>query len=135
MKRIRTILTSMMLVFGASSMIAASAVPAFAAVDPQAEICKGTGGTGGAGGCSGNTTGNTGDLKTIFTTIVNILLFIIGAVAVIMIIVGAFRFVTSAGNSSSVTAAKNTILYAVVGLVVAILAFAIVNFVVGSLVK
>lgn len=68
----------------------------------------------------------------IFTTVVNVLLFIIGAVAVIMIIVGGFRYIISGGNANSVTAAKNTILYAVVGVVVALLAYAAIEFVVSS---
>lgn len=67
-----------------------------------------------------------------FTTITNILLFIVGAVSVIMIIIGGLRYVTSGGNSASVSAAKNTILYAVVGIVIAILAYALINFVIGS---
>lgn len=70
----------------------------------------------------------------IFTTIVNILLFLIGAIAVIMIIIGGLRYAISAGDAKAVGAAKNTILYAVVGLIVAFLAFAAVNFVLGSLV-
>lgn len=69
----------------------------------------------------------------IITTITNTLLFIVGALAVIMIIFGGIRYATSAGNSSSVTAAKNTILYAIVGLIIAFLAFAAVNWVLGSL--
>lgn len=68
----------------------------------------------------------------IITTITNVLLFIAGALAVVMIIFGGLRYATSAGNSASVTAAKNTILYAIVGLIIAFLAFAIVNFVLGS---
>lgn len=68
----------------------------------------------------------------IVTTIINTLLFLVGGLAVIMIIFGGLRYVTSAGNSSAVTAAKNTILYAIVGLIVAFLAFAAVNFVLGS---
>ena len=68
----------------------------------------------------------------IFTSITNVLLFIIGAISVIMIIVGGLRYVVSGGDASKVSAAKNTILYAVVGIVVAILAYAIINFVVGS---
>lgn len=68
----------------------------------------------------------------VLTTITNVLLFIIGALAVIMIIIGGLRYVISAGNSTQVTAAKNTILYAVVGLIVAILGFAVVNFVLGA---
>lgn len=69
----------------------------------------------------------------IFTTVVNILLFIIGAVSVIMLIWGGIRYTTSAGNSSSITAAKNTIMYAIIGLIIAFLAYAIVNWLVASL--
>lgn len=68
----------------------------------------------------------------VFKTIVNVLLFIIGAVAVIMLIIGGIRYTTSNGDSNQVTAAKNTILYAIVGIIVAILAYAIVNFVLGA---
>lgn len=67
--------------------------------------------------------------------IVNILLFVIGIVAVIMIIVGGIRYTTSAGDEKAVRAAKDTILYAVVGLVVAALAFAIVNWVLSFFIK
>lgn len=68
----------------------------------------------------------------IFRTITNVLLFIIGAISVIMLIIGGIRYVVSAGDSSAVTGAKNTILYAIVGIVVALLAYAVVNFVLGS---
>jgi hypothetical protein len=67
-----------------------------------------------------------------FTTVSNVLLFLIGAISVIMIIIGGLRYVTSGGNSSNISAAKNTILYAVIGLIVAILAYAVVNFVITS---
>ena len=66
------------------------------------------------------------------TTIINTILYILGIIAVIMIVIGGFRYVVSNGDSSSITAAKNTIFYAVIGLVVAMLAFTIVNFVVGK---
>lgn len=68
----------------------------------------------------------------IFKTITNVLLFIIGAISVIMLIVGGIRYVVSGGDSTAVQNAKNTILYAIVGVVVAILAYAVVNFVIGS---
>lgn len=92
-----------------------------------------TGLTGGAACAKGagqqaNLFGSTG----VFTTIVNVLLFIIGAVAVIMLIIGGIRYVVSGGDSGAVTSAKNTILYAVIGIIVAILAYAIVNFVLTS---
>jgi hypothetical protein len=68
----------------------------------------------------------------IFRTITNVMLFIIGAVSVIMLIIGGLRYVVSGGDSTAVQNAKNTILYAIVGIIVAILAFAVVNFVIGS---
>ena len=68
----------------------------------------------------------------IFKTITNVLLFLIGAVSVIMLIIGGIRYTISGGDSTAVTSAKNTILYAVIGIIVALLAYAIVNFVLGS---
>lgn len=62
-------------------------------------------------------------------TVVNILLYILGAIAVVMIVIGGIRYTTSNGESSSIKSAKDTILYSVIGLVVAIMAFAIINFV------
>ena len=68
----------------------------------------------------------------VFRTITNILLFLVGAVSVIMLIIGGVRYVVSGGDQAAVTSAKNTILYSIVGLVVALLAYAIVNFVIGQ---
>ena len=70
----------------------------------------------------------------VITSLTNVLLFVAGALSVIMIIVGGLRYAISGGNASTVTTAKNTILYAVVGLVIALLAFALVNFVLGTIV-
>lgn len=67
--------------------------------------------------------------KGIFTIITNTLLFVIGAISVLMLIYGGIRYTLSAGDAAAVTAAKNTILYAIVGIIVAIMAYAIVNFV------
>lgn len=74
----------------------------------------------------------TGD-GSIFNLIVNLLLFLIGAISVVMLIIGGIRYTISAGDSGNITAAKNTILYAIVGLIVAFLAYAIVRFVLSSL--
>jgi len=69
----------------------------------------------------------------VFTSVANTLTFVVGAVSVIYLIIGGFRYVTSGGDSKAVTAAKDTILYAIIGVVVAIVAFGVVNFVVNSL--
>lgn len=72
-------------------------------------------------------------VSQIIATVTNVLLFLIGAIAVIMIIAGGIRYTTSNGNAEQVTKAKNTIMYAVAGLIIAIVAYAIVDFVLDQL--
>ena len=120
MKKITTLTTSIT----ASVIVAASNLSsAFAVMSVQsgANSAKGADQTTDLFGASGT-----------FSTITNVLLFIIGAIAVIMIVIGGLRYVISGGDSGQITAAKNTILYAIVGIIVAILAYAAVNFVIGS---
>lgn len=74
---------------------------------------------------------DTRPVSDIIKTIINTMLFIIGVMAVIMIIWGGIRYVLSAGNSAALTSAKNTIVYSIIGLIIAILAFVIVDFVIG----
>lgn len=68
----------------------------------------------------------------IIRTVINIISLIVGVIAVIMIIIGGLKYITSAGDSGNVTSAKNTILYALVGLVIVALAQIIVRFVLGK---
>lgn len=75
-------------------------------------------------------TGSKVSLGNLIKTVVNVLLYILGAIAVIMIVIGGIKYTTSNGDSSAVTSAKNTIMYAVIGLVIAMMAYAIVNFVI-----
>ena len=82
--------------------------------------------------CQNNVNNTPGGLAT---NIINILLFVVGAVSVIMIIVGGIMYATSAGDSGQVTKAKNTLMYAVIGLVISFLAFAVVQFVLKSFIK
>lgn len=63
---------------------------------------------------------------------INIMLFGVGVLSVIMLIFGGFRYVISGGKKESVTNAKNTILYAIIGLLVAVFAYAIINFILGA---
>jgi hypothetical protein len=93
-----------------------------------------SGGLGGGSACAKGDDQQTDLFGTngVFKTVTNVLLFIIGAISVIMLIIGGIRYVVSGGDSGAVTSAKNTILYAVVGIVVAILAYALVNFVITS---
>jgi hypothetical protein len=68
-------------------------------------------------------------LTKMIQIIINILLYVLGATAVVMIVIGGIRYTTSNGESSAIASAKNTILYSVIGLIVAILSYTIVNFV------
>lgn len=79
--------------------------------------------------CPENLFGDAG----IFKQITNVVLYIVGVIAVIMLIIGGIKYVVSGGDAKKVTDAKNTVLYAIIGLIIAFLAFAIVNFVITSL--
>jgi lysylphosphatidylglycerol synthetase-like protein (DUF2156 family) len=77
-------------------------------------------------------TGNNNPESTIngtVKTIINVLSVLVGITAVIMIIIAGFRYITSGGKQESITSAKNTLLYAVIGLVIVALAQVIVRFV------
>ncbi len=71
-------------------------------------------------------------LNGVFTTISNTLLFMIGTLSVLMIIIGGIKYVVSGGKDASVAKAKNTVLYAIIGLIIALLAYAIINFILGT---
>mgnify|MGYP000986349469 FL=1 len=62
-------------------------------------------------------------------SIVNVLLWVVGILSVTMIVWSGFKYITSAGDTSKLASAKSTLIYAVVGLIIAILAYAIVTFV------
>lgn len=71
-------------------------------------------------------------LNNIIHTVINLLSVIVGVVAVIMIIIGGLRYITSGGSDTSVTGAKNTILYAIIGLIIVALAQIMVRFVLSK---
>jgi hypothetical protein len=81
-----------------------------------------------SGSCDSSNGNATKKINDILHSVINLLSAIVGVVAVIMIIVGGFRYITSGGNDTSVTSAKNTILYAIIGLIVVALAQIIVRF-------
>ena len=73
------------------------------------------------------------DLKGSIINIINAVIGVLGIVAVIVIIIGGIGYMTSAGDAGKVKKAKDTILYGVLGLVIVVLAFAIVNFVIVNI--
>ena len=70
----------------------------------------------------------------VFSRLTNTILLVVGLISVIMLVYGGLRYILSGGDSKKVTDAKNTILYAIIGLIISLLAFAIVNFVLNSVI-
>lgn len=102
----------------------------------QDGLCQGSDinvvGAGNPTGNCQNVTDSGTKVNTLLVQIVNIISVIVGVVAVIMIIFGGFKYITSGGDSGNVTGAKNTILYAIIGLVIVALAQFIVRFVLSQ---
>ncbi len=82
--------------------------------------------------CTSSTSTGAGKVQGIVTDMINIFSVVVGIISVIMIIYGGFKYITSGGDSGNVTGAKNTIIYAVIGLVVVALAQFIVQFVLNK---
>jgi cytochrome bd-type quinol oxidase subunit 2 len=110
-------------------------VPAVVSADDiQDPLCGGTNFTFTNGTCTdlGETDDNASNL---IKAIINILSVIVGVIAVVMIIFGGLKYITSNGESSNITSAKNTIIFAIVGLVIVALAQFIVRFVLNKAIK
>ncbi|HYG84362.1 MAG TPA: pilin [Verrucomicrobiae bacterium] len=124
MKKLRVVIASIAVMIGLIAPLTPQLAYAQQPTDPRGQAQSGVNAIGGEG---------RNDFPTILRNIINIMLFIIGAIAVLMIVIGGLRYVTSGGDSASVTGAKNTVLYAVIGLIVAIMAYGIVNFILDSI--
>lgn len=126
---ISKLVASILIIFG----LALAPMAASAQVDPFGNCAQGVANNsticnavkGGTGGLFGP--------NSVWNRILNTITFVIGAVAVLMVIVGAVRYALSAGDQGAVTGAKNTIIYALVALIIAVMANAIVNFVLTSI--
>lgn len=95
-------------------------------------LCAGTNlTTTSPGGCANDGEAE-GKVQGLIKLIINIFSIVVGVVSVIMIIIGGLKYITSSGDSNNVTSAKNTILYAIIGLVVVALAQFIVQFVLAK---
>jgi len=133
-KKIKTILFSAL---AATALLVPAMVPAtaFAATGSLTEnLCSGTNLTLSGGGSCQDSNAESKVNDTI-TLALNIFSSIVGIIAVVMIIVGGVKYITSQGESANVTSAKNTILYALVGLVVVALAQVVVRFVLNRFVQ
>lgn len=86
----------------------------------------------GSANCTNINQSSSSSVEKVVTLVINIFSWVVGVVAVIMIIYGGFQYITAAGDSTKVGNAKNTILYALIGLVIVALAQVIVRFVLGN---
>lgn len=83
--------------------------------------------------CQDNDIKNSTDtVNDLIAKVINIFSVVVGIVAVIMIVYGGFRYITSGGDSGKVTSARNTILYAIIGLIIVALAQFVVKFVLSK---
>ena len=134
-KKFNTVLIS--LLSAITLFVGVAAVPAYAQTAQQqidSGLCSGANlqfTDNPTGGCVGGSDATT-QLNNLVHTIINILSAVVGIIAVIMIIIGGLRYITSGGSDTSVTGAKNTILYAVIGLIIVALAQLIVRFVLNK---
>jgi len=121
MKRIARIILPILLIAGFLTFLVVPEVSAITLREgAEAARCD---------GCPADLFGDKGAFKQVTNTI----LYIVGIIAVIMLIIGGIKYVISGGDSKKVTDAKNTILYAIIGLIIAFLSYAIVNFVISAL--
>lgn len=131
---IKSIKVLLATVAGVGAMLAPALVStsAFAQANIQGALCGATNTlTTNAQACATNGNENAG-LNNIITLVINVFSVVVGFIAIVMIIYGGFKYITSSGDSGNITAAKNTIMYALIGLVVVALAQLIVRFVLGK---
>ena len=107
------------------------AVPVVAYADIPSDLCTGAN-LQTTSGSSCTNSDSTGKLDSILTTVVQIFSLVVGVVAVIMIIIGGLKYITSGGDSGNISSAKNTIIYAIIGLIIVALAQVIVHFVLNK---
>lgn len=113
-------------------------VTAHAADNIQGALCDGSQSASGdktVSGCQQDDLGSGSKLQTVARNLVNLISIIVGAISIIMIIYGGFRYITSGGDSGRVGSAKNTLIYAVIGLIIVAFAQLIVNFVLSTATK
>ena len=122
MKKIKYIILSLSLIAGFGLTMLPTNV---GALNVLKDAC--TGSSANTAICKASTTDSATKLVG---TLVNVLLYVLGAVSIIVIVISGFFYVTANGDSTAITKAKNTLMYAVIGLVVALLAYALVNFVI-----
>lgn len=124
-KIILTVITALSLALAGPLVVLQPAYAACPSSDtPKGQVLKGVGETGGECDASG--------VSNFVSAVVNILSIIVGIAAVIVIILSGMKYITSAGDTAKITAAKNTLIYALIGVAIAALAQFMVHFVLNQ---
>jgi hypothetical protein len=131
MRQVKTLLVAL----GLISLFAFSSAGSVQAVDVLSGACRQA---GGAEACADNRAQSPGNNQIygpngILTKVARLFSYIVGAISVLFIVIGGFKYVTSSGDPNNVKSAKDTVLFAIVGLLVAAVSQAIVVFVVSRL--
>lgn len=129
MKKIQTLIIGFALAFSFGLFPMLQTVSATVINDPLTTIC--TGENNNSEVCKNGSK----NIASIAKQVIDTLMFCIGIVAVAMIIFSGIKYIISMGDAGNIAKAKNTLMYSVIGLVVAFLAYAIVNFVIDQLLK
>jgi hypothetical protein len=122
-------LATLLIVLGLATSFAFASSSAYVSAAAKDEVCKGVGAVSGGSGCA--TAQGQPTVDTLIKSVLKILSWVVGVISIIMIVIAGLFYVTSNGDSGKIGTAKNTLIYAIVGLVVVAFAQAIVQFVLG----
>ncbi|MEO8785078.1 MAG: pilin [Candidatus Saccharimonadales bacterium] len=132
MKRLLIFITTLsLLALGLPAVASAAHAPAdavwrVAATSPKDAVCEGVGLTGGSSQC--DATSSSKSLNNTLRVVIGGISLVVGVIAVIMLFIGGLKYITSTGDPAKVSSAKDTILYAIIGLIVVAFAQLIVRF-------
>ncbi len=136
MRRLKITVTTIVLLlsFSAPGLAAAQTAPlSIMAIQGQSAACSGLNQLGGTPCDSTGSTPGENQVAQVAKAVVNVISLLAGIAAVIMIVIGGIRLVSSGGSSEGVGSAKNMIIYAIIGLVIVALAQLIIHFVLNAI--
>ena len=130
MVRLGTVIAAVLLMVTVLVPVFAGSSSVYAAVDSQGQACQAIGDISSA---NGNCTESTGiSVNKAVRLVINLLAVVAGVIAVIMLIVGGLKYITSNGDPAQITSAKRSVIYAIVGIVVVAVSQLIVKFVLSG---
>ncbi len=125
------IILAVTIFLSAAVLLSVAQRPVAAASDFKGELCGGASLELNAGSCKGDNSEN--KLNDLIGSIINVFSLVIGVVAIVMLLIGGLKFITSSGDAGRLTSAKQTIIYALVGLIIVALAQAAVRFILNKI--